>query len=397
MSAGESEAAMPGDSIAEVAAAVGLHEGRHGVEEVLRHLARRERAGNRALSRLTGLPVPVVAAVCAELRFAGLLAPERPARLSSVGRELTQRLGWAKTADCACPTCGGVGIALPAALAALRADLEVALRDAPPADALLNQAHCTVESKLRRFAYLVDIGALSGRSVLLLGDDDFLALALPLATRTWGCPPPRRLAVLDVDPAVVGFSRRAAARHGFEVELLTHDLRRPLPADLVGAFDTVFTDPPYTLAGAELFLSRAATALRPGLGGQVLLCFGPKPPHETTALQRLITGMGFAVHRLVRNFNEYLGAGVLSGASHLYHLVGGSGVAPTVSGDFEGALYTGDLRRAGRSYHCQACAARLLVGAGERWATIRDLQRQGCPRCGGSVFSPGRRTPRSRH
>jgi len=387
---------MSSNPIAEVAAAVGLHEGRHGVEEVLRHLSARERAGNRTLSRLTGLPVPVVAAVCAELRFAGLLSPERPARLSPAGRELTQRLGWTRAADCGCPVCGGIGIALSAPLIALRPDLEAALRDAPPAEAPLDQAHCTVETKLRRFAYLLDSGALSGRSVLLLGDDDFLAVALPLATQALGCQPPRRLAVLDVDPAVIRFSRLAVERLGFDAELVTHDLRRPLPADLVGVFDSVLTDPPYTLGGAELFLSRAAGALRAGPGGQVFLCFGPKPPHETTALQRVITGMGFAVHRLMRNFNEYAGASVLAGASHLYHLVSGNALAPSVIGDFEGSLYTGDLRRPGRAYRCRECGARLLVGARERWATIRDLQRQGCPRCLGRAFSPGPRAYRRR-
>ena len=387
---------MSGNSLAQVAAAVGLHEGRHGVEEVLRHLSARERAGNRTLSRLTGLPVPVVTAVCAELRFVGLLSPERPARLSPAGRALTQRLGWIQAASCTCLVCGGTGTALPPPLGALRHDLQVALRDAPPAEALLDQAHCTVETKLRRIAYLLDSGAMSGRSVLLLGDDDFLAVALPLARQVLGCQPPQRLTVLDVDPAVIGFSRVAVKRVGFDAELVTHDLRRPLPAGLVGVFDTVFTDPPYTLGGAELFLSRAATAVRPGPGGQVFLCFGSKPPHETTALQRVISGMGFAIHRLVRDFNEYAGASVLAGVSHLYHLVSGNALAPSVVGDFDGSLYTADFRRPGRAYRCRACGARLRVGAGERWATISELQRQGCPRCSGGVFSPGPRAPRRR-
>jgi len=387
---------MPGDVLADVAAAIGLDEGRHGVQEVLRQVSRRERVGNRTLSRLTGLPVPLVAAVCAELRLAGLLSPERPARLSSAGRALVEVLGGTPAADYACPACGGIGIALPAALEVVRAQLVLELRDAPPADARLNQAHCTVQSKLRRFAYLVDTGALSGRSVLLLGDDDFLGVALPLASDAVGSRRPRRLAVVDVDRAVIAFSRAVMERHGIEAELVTHDLREPLPASLVGAFDTVFTDPPYTLGGAELFLSRAATALRPGPGGQVLFCFGAKPPHETAALQRVITSMGFAVHRLVRNFNEYVGASILAGTSHLYHLVGGDALAPSVVGDFDGPLYTGDIRRPGRAYRCRACGARLVVGPGQRWATISDLRHRGCPRCRGVTFSPGRRATRER-
>jgi len=109
-------------------------------------------------------------------------------------------------------------------------------------------------------------------------------------------------------------------------------------------FDTVVTDPPYTPAGAELFCSRAADALRPGSGGQGMLCFGPKPPEEAAAVQHALTGMGLAIHHLVRNFNEYHGAGVLGGSSHLYHLVGGPRVAATITGGWIGPLYTAEVR-----------------------------------------------------
>jgi predicted methyltransferase len=148
---------------------------------------------------------------------------------------------------------------------------------------------------------------------------------------------------VDVDPAVVAFSGEASRRAGLAAEVLLHDLRRPLPAGLRG-FDTVFTDPPYTLAGAELFLSRGAAALAPGPGRQAFLCFPGKPPEEGARLQGAIADMGFAIHALVRNFNEYVGAGVLAGASHLYHLVAGPRLSPPVAGRYEAALYTGDLR-----------------------------------------------------
>jgi len=71
----------------EVAAAVGLAEGEAGVRDVLAAVARLEPVPTRALSRATGLPVPIVAAVCGELRTRGLLARERPTRLSARGRE----------------------------------------------------------------------------------------------------------------------------------------------------------------------------------------------------------------------------------------------------------------------------------------------------------------------
>ena len=385
---------MGRELLAGVAAAAGLREGPRGVEDVLRRLAGRPGAATRELSRLTGLPVPVVAAVCGELRRLGLLTTDRPARLSDAGRALTDGLGGAAGAGAGCPACGGRGTVLPAAYAALAGRLEGLLAGVPAADRTLDQAHCTVESKLRRVAYLQDAGALSRKSVLLVGDDDQLAVAIALAARALETPPPDRLVVVDVDPAVVAFSRDAVGRAGMDAEVVLHDLRRPLPDRLAGRFDTVFTDPPYTLAGAELFLSRGAAALGPGPGGQAFLCFGARPPDEAARLQGAIADMGFAIHDLVRNFNEYLGAGVLAGASHLYHLVAGSRLSPSVGGRYEAALYTGDMRPPRRTYACGTCGAHLPVGAGERWRTVEELRGQGCPRCAGRVFRPGRRAPR---
>ena len=367
---------MAGDVLAAVALAVGLREGPRGVEEVLRHLAGSGRAATRDLSRRTGLPVPLVAAVCAELRRAGLLARDRPARLSADGRALVERL-----------TGPHVGSAVYAALAGR---LDALTADVPPANLTLDQCHCTVASKLRRVAYLDKAGALAGRAVLLLGDDDQMAVAIALAAGVLGTRPPVRLAVVDVDPAVLAFAGATADRLGLTTEPVLHDLRRPLPEGLLGAFDTVFTDPPYTPAGAELFLSRGAAALRPGAGRQAFLCFGPRPPDESSAVQHAITGMGFAIHDMVRNFNEYLGAGVLAGTSHLYHLVSGARLTASVSGSFESALYTGELRPPGRTYRCRGCGASLAVGVGKRWHTVKDLRQAGCPHCAGTVFTPRR-------
>jgi hypothetical protein len=54
--------------------------------------------------------------------------------------------------------------------------------------------------------------------------------------------------------------------------------------------------------------------------------------------------MGFVVRSLVRNFNEYVGAGVLGGTSHLYHLGTTAELRPLVAGEHSGPLYTRDLR-----------------------------------------------------
>jgi predicted methyltransferase len=162
---------------------------------------------------------------------------------------------------------------------------------------------------------------------------------------------------------------------------------------LRGWADTVFTDPPYTSVGASLFLSRAAEATRGRARADVFLAFGPRRPEETLALQRAIAEMGFTVRSLIRNFNDYVGAGSIGGASHLYHLATTSELQPLVEGHYDGPLYTGDARDPGRRYRCKGCGLSKRVGPGQRWATVQELKRDRCPRCRGTAFVP---LPRSR-
>jgi len=62
---------------AEVAAAVGLAEGPAGVADVLRVIARHEPVAAREISRRAELPVPIVAAICNELRKRGVVDRNR--------------------------------------------------------------------------------------------------------------------------------------------------------------------------------------------------------------------------------------------------------------------------------------------------------------------------------
>jgi N4-bis(aminopropyl)spermidine synthase len=98
--------------------------------------------------------------------------------------------------------------------------------------------------------------------------------------------------------------------------------------------------------------------------------------------------MGFSVQRLIRNFNDYVGAGVLGGTSHLYHLATTEELRPLVAGRYDGALYTGDFRDPVRGYRCTGCGSEEQVGRGQTWSTIDALKRAGCRRCGDRSFAP---------
>jgi hypothetical protein len=122
------------------------------------------------------------------------------------------------------------------------------------------------------------------------------------------------------------------------------DVREPLPPSLAARFDTVVTDPPYTIAGASLFMARAAEALC-DMGSDLFVSFGSRRPGAHFEVQRLITETGFEIRALTRDFNDYVGAGALGGTSHLYHLTATAELRPPTPERYEGPLYTGARRR----------------------------------------------------
>ena len=351
----------PDQVAAEVAGAVGLAEGPAGVRAVLRALA--GGAGStRAVGRETALPLPLVAAVCGELRARGVLTADRPGRLTAAGAAAF----------------GGAPVKVSDVD---RAGLAAALEDAAAAVPLvrveLDQTHCTVPTKVRRVLAMHEAGAIAGRRVLVLGDDDLVSVALAVLAERHGIVP-ASLTVVEVDPALVGFLRSRLAGAPFPVAVLEHDLRAPLELD--GPVDAVQTDPPYTVDGAGLFLERAAAVLRPG--ADVFLSLGVRRPAETVRLQEVLCRLGLAVRSMTPGFNEYVGAGVLGGTSALWHLVA---AAPAET--MTATVYTG-AGRSRRRYACVGCGTVQTVGEGRRWRTVGELKQAGCPRCGGRTFQP---------
>jgi hypothetical protein len=379
-----------------VAGAVSLAEGESGIRDILAAVLAAEPAAVREIARLAELPVPIVAAACNELRQRGIVDTQRPVQLTPAGRSAVTAANPVLGLPVTCPECGGRGGVVPPELAGLATALQPAADGIPGAKAELDQTHCTVDTKLARVLRVHQARALAGQRILLLGDDDLISVAIArFAAMTGSAAAIRRLVAVDTDADVLRWIDEQVAGTGTAVETVEHDLRQPLPPSLTGAFDVVLTDPPYTVAGAELFLSRAVTALAPQPGCHVFFSFGARRPDETVAVQHAMAEMGLAVRSLAPGFNEYLGAGVLAGTSNLYHLRTAPGARPLIEGAYDGPIYTADNRlMATRPYRCASCHEVQAVGPGSRWPRIADLQAAGCPACGGTVFRPMPLVPR---
>jgi predicted methyltransferase/DNA-directed RNA polymerase subunit RPC12/RpoP len=329
-----------------------------------------------------------VAAVNNELRERGVVTRERPSRLTPYGRSLLGGVPGAVSLDPTCPECDGHGVTIPPVLGPLIERLNEVMAAAPAVDLTLDQSYSTAETKLRRVLLLLRAGLLPAPGVLLIGDDDLMSVAVAMVGQALGRPLVGQLAVVDISRPQLDLIADQLSTLDTTADVVEHDLRRPLPSTLEGRFELAMTDPPYTVEGARLFLSRAVEGLRPGAGHSIAFSFGPKGPTDTLRVQQAVTELGLTIQAMYRGFNHYHGAGVLGGQSHLQVLGTSERTRPVVEGAYAGPLYTAENRAADRLYLCLECGRQHPVGPSSPWPTIAALKEAGCPDCGGRRLRP---------
>ena len=153
------------------------------------------------------------------------------------------------------------------------------VRALPASDRSLDHVAATPETAVRRARFLVESFDLRDAAVTCLGDHDLTSLAL-----TQLCPS-AAVSVVDVDERVLSFIGGVAADRGWRVTPVFGDLRVELPPALRGSCDLVFTDPPYTPGGMQLFLSRGLESLRRRDVSRLVFCYGFGERHPALGLK----------------------------------------------------------------------------------------------------------------
>ena len=197
----------------------------------------------------------------------------------------------------------------------------------------LDQIYVTTDTAVRRAELLLGSGE-HQRGLAFLGDDDLSSAAVQLAGAA------RKVTVLDTDDDVLDLLRRHAEVRGWELDVISHDLRQPIPKELKGRFGAVFTDPPYAIEGFSLFISRAVEMLKPD--GRLYVCFGQSRRASERGLQkqRVLGEAGLLVEAVFEDFNEYDGAEAIGSRSALWRCRVTPETKPLVRGEVDGPLYT---------------------------------------------------------
>jgi predicted methyltransferase len=194
------------------------------------------------------------------------------------------------------------------------------------------------------------------------------------------------MTVLEYDRRLVEFLAASAGELHAQCQVEAFDLMWRLPGSIRGQHDVVLCDPPYTVPGLRLFVSRAIDALRPGPGKHIYLSYPQKSPSEALAAQSWLAQRGLLVREAIRGFNRYHGASVLANQSDMIVLETTADTRPDAEADSLTDIYTYSRRTRDSRYLCKQCRTEHTVGPRHDHLTIQDLKCAGCPHCGGTRF-----------
>ena len=294
----------------------------------LAELVARQRPDSRRLRHLVALLTGEPLEVAALVQRSGLPRPTVESVLSAVAGDLLrdgdkvliratqvpayrQRFGYDQLAstELADPLAGRL-----AAAAAITASMTALIAGAPRARSDLDHVPATPETTLRRALWLDSTYDLPGAVLLFVGDHDLTSLAVAQVS------PGTELVVVDIDEATLEFIDTQAARLGVSIRCLAGDLRFGLPERALGCADLVFTDPPYTPEGVELFASRGLQGLGNRDNGRVIVAYGFSDRHPSLGFgaQSAAHRLGLAYEAVLPRFSRYDGAQAVGSASALY-------------------------------------------------------------------------------
>ncbi|MDR0948227.1 MAG: adenosylmethionine decarboxylase [Lachnospiraceae bacterium] len=394
---------------------VRLKEGVVAIKRMLHDLYYQPSMSTKELARVAALPIPVATAIKKECEKLGLTQSKAGVSLTETGRAfLEETYGY-----------GGLRSALYGQIRSLPSDRELYAKarafgteqiewadaftnslsklpelfaNRPKVDVTLDQAYATVETSLARAHLALEQGVLLGKRILCVGDDDLVSVSIGFLlkylyadmqmVRTQVC-------VLEKDPRLLAYLAQIADEYGLPITCIESDLRDPLPIDLIGSFDVVYTDPPYTLDGLTLFLSRGIGGLKIAKGLSIFLSFAQKPNEDEYRMQELFVAHGLIVKAIHAAWNEYEGASLFGNRSNMILLETTEHTKAVIPATLRGKekIYTADHRTQGTRYRCDACGWEFVTGQASLYRTIEQAKLAGCPQCGKTKFLKKSPTP----
>lgn len=216
------------------------------------------------------------------------------------GKKIIKKLGIKKIIRTECKFCEGRGIDFKYDLKLYKQFLAIQTKRPRPLK-IYDQGNVTPETTLARVFLALSHGDIQNKEVIVLGaEDDLLGLALALSRQ------PKFVLVLDIDERLIEFDNYWAKKLNLNLKAMVFDLRKPLPQDILGMFDTFFTDPSETVQAIKGFILKGVSTLRqPGCGGYFGFTLKDSSLSKWYILQKLLNKHKIVITDILKEFNFY--------------------------------------------------------------------------------------------
>ncbi len=201
----------------------------------------------------------------------------------------------------------------------------------------IDQVFAIAETSARKASLMNFLGDIDQKRTLMLGDDDLVSIGVASQMKA------KSIDVLDLDNDIIETVRNIEKAENYHINSTSYDARNNLPNEFAGKFDVVFTDPPYTPEGVELFLSRAISALDPkNPTGRIYLCYGnsDNAKERFLLIYRAIVNSGLFIRFIFDKFNRYNGAESIGSTSSIFVLERTPMTKPTITGVYKKSIYS---------------------------------------------------------
>jgi predicted methyltransferase len=268
------------------------------------YLSRHPRISTRRLNRLTGFPETFLYSLLK--KYSDIL--EAPSRFLVVKPALRPKIfADAKTS---------INNIQKIDAKFLKENIKKATSLRPLPDRQFDQFYATPATTFRRSKLMAKMGDIYQRRLAFLGDDDLTSVACALTHQA------KSITVFEVDDRLINLIQDISKKLNLDITVVKQDLLKPLDKKYSHSFDTVFTDPPYTPNGINLFANCAVELLAPQFTSRLYLCYGnsDRAREKEVVIQKNISNFGFLIHAKYFQFNHYTGAYSIGSQSSLYLL-----------------------------------------------------------------------------
>lgn len=371
---------------------ISLEEGKNTIEDFFLQLYFKERMSTKELSQELLIPIPLVTAIKKESIKENMIEQNSGISLSQEGKEFVENI------------LGYKGINKKVykniinnnfdekIMREVYDELELIFKNRPMVDVTIDQSKCTVETAVKRVIIALKNNAIIGKKIVCIGDDDLISISINLILKKIfnnSIPYNTKIYVLDKDKRIIEYINKISEM--FDLSLITCrevDFKKKMLKDNTKCFDTVFTDPPYTVNGMELFITRGIEGLKKETGLNIFLSYAHKSQDSMYKIESKILELGLSIYQIIPNFNEYEGAEILGNRGQMLILktTSNENMAKNIGKDYEGVIYTGEVKQTKRKYKCKNCGKEYFVGIEEKITTIEQLKQQGCQVCYNNIF-----------